>query len=93
MKKLISFFAVVLLAVSFAFAGGSAEQATTSESSDVVTTISNPITIEFWHSFSGDVQLPVIEGLVKEFNDTVGKEKGITVVPVAQGSGDRKSVV
>ena len=87
MKKLISFLAVVLLAVSFAFAGGSAEQATTSESSDVVTTISNPITIEFWHSFSGDVQLPVIEGLVKEFNDTVGKEKGITVVPVAQGSG------
>ena len=87
MKKLISFLAVVLLAVSFAFAGGSAEQATTSESSDVVTTISNPITIEFWHSFSGDVQLPVIEGLVKEFNDTVGREKGITVVPVAQGSG------
>lgn len=87
MKKLISFLAVVLLAVSFAFAGGSAEQATTSESSDVVTTISKPITIEFWHSFSGDVQLPVIEGLVKEFNDTVGKEKGITVVPVAQGSG------
>lgn len=87
MKKLISFLTVVLLAVSFAFAGGSAEQATTSESSDVVTTISNPITIEFWHSFSGDVQLPVIEGLVKEFNDTVGKEKGITVVPVAQGSG------
>lgn len=87
MKKLISFLAVVLLAVSFAFAGGSAEQATTSESSGVVTTISNPITIEFWHSFSGDVQLPVIEGLVKEFNDTVGKEKGITVVPVAQGSG------
>ena len=87
MKKLISFLAVVLLAVSFAFAGGSAEQATKSESSDVVTTISNPITIEFWHSFSGDVQLPVIEGLVKEFNDTVGKEKGITVVPVAQGSG------
>ena len=87
MKKLISFLAVVLLAVSFAFAGGSAEQATTSESSDVVTTISNPITIELWHSFSGDVQLPVIEGLVKEFNDTVGKEKGITVVPVAQGSG------
>ena len=89
MKKLISFLAVVLLAVSFAFAGGSAEQATTSESSDVVTTISNPITIEFWHSFSGDVQLPVIEGLVKEFNDTVGKEKGITVVPVAQGSGSQ----
>ena len=87
MKKLISFLAVVLLAVSFAFAGGSAEQATTSESSDVVTTISNPITIEFWHSFSGDVQLPVTEGLVKEFNDTVGKEKGITVIPVAQGSG------
>ena len=87
MKKLISFLAVVLLAVSFAFAGGSAEQATTSESSDVVTTISKPITIEFWHSFSGDVQLPGIEGLVKEFNDTVGKEKGITVVPVAQGSG------
>ena len=60
MKKLISFLAVVLLAVSFAFAGGSAEQATTSESSDVVTTISNPITIEFWHSFSGDVQLSFV---------------------------------
>ena len=87
MKKLIAIFSVVLLAASFAFAGGSAEQTTAPETSSVVTTLSKPITIEFWHSFSGDVQLPVIEGLVKEFNETVGKEKGITVVPVAQGSG------
>lgn len=87
MKKLIAIFSVVLLAASFAFAGGSAEQTTAPETSSVVTTLSKPITIEFWHSFSGDVQLPVVEGLVKEFNETVGKEKGITVVPVAQGSG------
>ena len=87
MKKLLTLLAVALFAVSFAFAGGANEKASSDSTSNVVTTISKPLTIEFWHSFSGDVQLPVVESLVKEFNDTVGKEKGITVVPVAQGSG------
>lgn len=52
----------------------------------VKTTLDKPVSIEFWHSYSG-TQLPVINGLVDEFNATIGKEKGITVTAVAQGSG------
>lgn len=87
MKKIVTLTMITLLALSCAFAGGSTETKGSDTASSVVKTISEPITIEFWHSFSGDVQLPVIEGLVDEFNKTVGAEKGITVVPVAQGSG------
>ena len=88
MKKLLTLTAIALFALGFAFAGGASETAATAASDDgIVKSVSEPITIEFWHSFSGDVQLPVVEALVQEFNDTVGKEKGITVVPVAQGSG------
>lgn len=84
MKRIAIMLTLGFLSVSLFAAGGSE---TTDMKNDVLdTNIEKPVTIEFWHSFSG-TQIPVIEGLVDDFNRTIGEEKGITVVPVAQGSG------
>ncbi len=45
----------------------------------------NPVTIEVWNYYNG-AQLSAFDGLVKEFNETVGKEKGIVVKGSSQGS-------
>jgi len=45
----------------------------------------NPVTIEVWNYYNGD-QLTAFDGLVKEFNETVGAEKGIIVKSSSQGS-------
>lgn len=45
----------------------------------------NPTTITVWTYYNGD-QLSAFDGLVEEFNGTVGAEKGITVKSVSQGS-------
>ena len=37
-----------------------------------------PVTLTMWHNFSGS-NLEVTDGLINEFNETVGKEKGIVV--------------
>ena len=45
----------------------------------------NPVTIDLWHYYNGDQQA-VFDQLVSEFNETAGKEQGIVVESVAQGS-------
>lgn len=45
----------------------------------------NPVTIEVWNYYNGD-QLTAFDNLVKEFNESVGKEKGIIVKGSSQGS-------
>lgn len=45
----------------------------------------NPVTIEVWTYYNGD-QLTAFDSLVEEFNETVGKEKGIVVESSSQGS-------
>ncbi len=45
----------------------------------------NPVTIEVWNYYNGD-QLTAFDSLVKEFNESVGKEKGIIVKSSSQGS-------
>lgn len=55
------------------------------EKQELVTTIENPVTIEFWHAMSGTNQ-EAVDALVEQFNSTIGAEKGITVEPVYQGS-------
>lgn len=45
----------------------------------------NPTTITAWTYYNGD-QLSAFDGLVEEFNETVGAEKGIIVKSVSQGS-------
>lgn len=51
---------------------------------DIVTTIEQPVTVEFWHSMSGAFT-DTINEIVEEFNETVGADKGITVNAVYQG--------
>lgn len=45
----------------------------------------DPVTISVWHYYNGD-QLESFNRLVKNFNDTVGKEKGVIVQASSQGS-------
>ena len=79
----------LLLSVSMMFVMGGCSSSKGDDSKDkakeVVTKVSEPLTIDFWHNMSGN-QTPVLEGIVKNFNETVGKEKNITVNPVFQGS-------
>lgn len=45
----------------------------------------HPVTIEIWNYYNGN-QLTAFDNLVKEFNETLGKEKGIIVKSSSQGS-------
>lgn len=45
----------------------------------------NPTIIEVWNYYNGD-QLTAFDNLVKEFNESVGREKGIIVKSSSQGS-------
>lgn len=44
-----------------------------------------PITIRVWHYYNGSTQ-EVFDGLVNEFNNTIGMERGIVVESQSQGS-------
>ena len=90
MKKMICMF--LALAMAFAAAGcGSGGDAPAAgdagqDAEEIVTELSGPVEIQFWHSISNQVHLEILENLVDEFNQTVGQEKGITVVPTFNGS-------
>ncbi len=45
----------------------------------------NPVSLTVWHYYNGSQQ-SAFDALVEEFNDTVGKEKGIYVQGYSQGS-------
>lgn len=77
MKKRI-FGLVLALSMLFCLAAASAAPAYS---------LSGPVTIEFWHPISNQAHAAVLEVLVNEFNEGVGKELGITVNPTFQGSG------
>ena len=44
-----------------------------------------PVTITIWNYYNGE-QLEAFNRMVQKFNDTVGKEQGITVESASQGS-------
>ena len=44
-----------------------------------------PVTITIWNYYNGE-QLEAFNRMVQNFNDTVGKEQGITVESASQGS-------
>lgn len=73
-------------------AGNQAENKTKAEEGltgegGIVTALSGPVTVEFWHSISNTSHAPILEQLVKDFNEGRGKELGITVNMTFQGSG------
>ena len=45
----------------------------------------NPVSLTVWHYYNGSQQT-AFDALVEEFNDTVGREKGIYVQSYSQGS-------
>ena len=45
----------------------------------------NPVSLTVWHYYNGSQQV-AFDALVEEFNDTVGREKGIYVQSYSQGS-------
>ena len=45
----------------------------------------NPVSLTVWHYYNGSQQA-AFDALVEEFNDTLGKEKGIYVESYSQGS-------
>lgn len=51
---------------------------------------SAPVKVVFWHSMTGAAATN-IESTAKAYNETVGKEKGITIAPVFQGTYDEAS--
>lgn len=71
--------AVTVLAMSVALAGCGGDGSNTPLSAQ------NPTTIEVWNYYNGD-QLTAFDSLVKEFNESVGREKGIIVKSSSQGS-------
>ena len=85
MKKLLASFAVLFGLSSMVACSQDQKEEGKKEESNIVKTIENPVEIEFWHAMSGPNETAV-NHLVEEFNATVGKEKGITVKPVYQGS-------
>ncbi|MDE7199228.1 MAG: extracellular solute-binding protein [Lachnospiraceae bacterium] len=68
--------ALCVLSLTFAAAGCGSEPAFDPK---------NPTTITVWTYYNGD-QLSAFDGLVEEFNETAGAEKGILVKSVSQGS-------
>ena len=54
---------------------------------EFVTEVTEPVSIEFWHSMSGTMG-ETIDSLVEDFNNGIGKDKGITVTATYQGAYD-----
>lgn len=59
----------------------------TCASAEIVTSLSEPVTIQFWHSISNATHSAILSDLVAQFNAGRGAELGITVEPTFQGSG------
>ena len=93
MKKLAASCAVLFGLSSMVACSNPNENQNEQENKDLLTSIENPVEIEFWHAMSGPNEAAVNQ-LVEDFNATVGQEKGITVKPIYQGAyNDLKSKV
>lgn len=82
MKKALSLLLATVLAVVLLAACGGAPSSTSSQAQG---TTGNVVEISFWHHMEG-VNAEALEIVCQQFNDTVGKEKGIVVTPSFQGT-------
>lgn len=84
-KKVISMLLVVaMLITALAGCGQSGGTGGTDKAGDKTASKAGAVEIEYWHTMAG-VNGEAMESLVKQFNETVGKEKGISVKSVYQG--------
>lgn len=81
MKKLIALALAAALTLSLTACGGSGG----TSSSQAAGGGDEPVKITFWYAWTDKIQ-ENNQNLVKQFNETVGKEKGIEVVAEYQGS-------
>ena len=79
-------FTTMALAATFGLVG-CGNQTETQGEVEVVTSISEPVEIEFWHNLTGAFSDSMAE-IVENFNSTIGAEKGIHVNATYQGSYD-----
>ncbi|MCS7459687.1 ABC transporter substrate-binding protein [Paenibacillus doosanensis] len=70
------------VALTTALAGCSSEPAA---STPAKSKGAGPVNLTFWHAMGGTNE-EVVKKMVQSFNETVGKEKGIAITPVFQGS-------
>ena len=90
MKKLMSLLLAAALLLMMASCGSSSPQNEAPDSSadgeEIVTTLSGPVELTFWHCISNTTHLGILNKLIDDFNSGIGAEMGITVTATAQGS-------
>lgn len=80
-RKLISVSLALALGLSLAACGSKPAPSGAETPAGELGTLSGPVELQFWHSISNQNHLKVLEGLVEEFNETIGAEK---VLPWSQ---------
>lgn len=80
-------FIMVLLLTACSNGKGSASNSESANSENASNKTNEPVKIEFWYSWTDKIQENNIN-LTKKFNETIGKEKGIEVTAVYQGTYD-----
>ncbi|MBI3521876.1 MAG: ABC transporter substrate-binding protein [Chloroflexi bacterium] len=77
-----------ILFVAAACGGGSPSGGGTTAEANAIDSVElkAPVSITLWHALTGDPQKSALENAIKQFNDTVGKERGITVTGLVQGN-------
>ena len=75
---------VIATGIVAPFLTGCGSQTEETTQAEVVTSIENPIEVEFWHGMSGGMGETLNE-LIQTFNENQGKELGVTVEGVYQG--------
>ena len=75
---------VIATGIVAPFLTGCGNQTGETTQAEVVTSIENPIEVEFWHGMSGGMGETLNE-LIQTFNENQGKELGVTVEGVYQG--------
>ena len=84
-KKIVKSMLLALLAVSVTVTATGCSMSGKGSSDTVKLDPDHPVSLTIWHYYNG-AQQATFDTLVKEFNDSVGKEEGIYVEEYSQGS-------
>lgn len=82
-KRILAIFMASIMSLSLFACGGNSENTAEEGKTEVPETVTEPVTIAFWHDRTSDTDLAYLQKSIKEFNET--NEYGITVEEVAQG--------
>jgi ABC-type glycerol-3-phosphate transport system substrate-binding protein len=75
-----------VLFIAAACGGGNPGGQTTQQNAVDSVALTAPVSLTVWHALTSDPQKGAFEAMVKQFNDTVGKDKGISVTALNQGN-------